>query len=189
MLGNEYKHREQTNNLNNSTKQKDKRYNKPVEQKQLQETKTCYVCGSKEHLTKSCKKSTNLFVTNEEWPDISEEELKYFIEEYGKVNNIKTRRNRYLGRNEAVACYRTVEEAKTALADVNMYQGWTANLYKSTSKDEQNRVNEGDREEQNKAVEKSQQKERENTNTNEDNVTSSTKEEIDNLKKDLKCIK
>ena len=94
-----------------------------------------------------------------------------------------------MGRNEAVACYRTVETTKTALADINMYQRWAANLYKSTSKDEQNRVNEGYQEEQNKAVEKSQQKERENTNTNEDNVTSSTKEEIDNLKKDLKCIK
>ena len=35
------------------------------------------------------------------------------------------------------------EEAKTALVDINMYQGWTAEFYKSTSKDEQNRVNEG----------------------------------------------
>ena len=32
-------------------------------------------------------------------------------------------------------------------------------------------------------------KERENTNTNEDNVTSSRKEEIENLKKDFKYIK
>ena len=28
-------------------------------------------------------------------------------------------------------------------ADINMYQGWKADLYRSTSKDEQNRVNEG----------------------------------------------
>ena len=68
-----------------------------MEEKQHQETKTCYVCGSKEHLIKSCKKNTNLFVTNEEWPDISEEELKFYLEEYGKVNIIKTRRNSYLG--------------------------------------------------------------------------------------------
>ena len=39
-----------------------------------------------------------------------------------------------------------------------MYQGWTAELYRSTSKDEQNRVNEGYREEQNKSVERRQQK-------------------------------
>ena len=90
-------------------------------------------------------------------------------------------------RNEALVCYRTAK-AKAALVDTNMYQGWTSELYKSTSKDEQNRVNKGYREEHNKAAEKSQQKERENTNTNEDNVTSSTKEEIDNLKKDLKYI-
>ena len=70
-----------------------------------------------------------------------------------------------------------------------MYQGWTAEMYRSTSKDEQIKVNEGYREEQNKIVERNQQKERENTNTKEDNVTSSTKEEIENLKKDLKYIK
>ena len=92
-------------------------------------------------------------VTNEEWPDISEEELKYFLEEYRKVNSIKTRRNRYLRRNEALVCYRTVEEEKTALADVNMHRGWTAEMYRSTSKYEQKRVNEGYRQEKNKAVE------------------------------------
>ena len=115
--------------------------------------------------------------------------MKYYLEEYGKVKSIKTRRNRYLGRNEALVCYRTVEKAKTALADINMYQGWTAELYRSTSKDEQNRVNEGYREEQNKAIERRQQKERENTNTSEDKISSSTKEETENLKKDLKYIK
>ena len=70
-----------------------------------------------------------------------------------------------------------------------MYQGWTTELYRSTSKDEQKRVNEGYREEQNKAVERRQPKERENTNTSENNITSSTKEEIENLKKDLKYFK
>ena len=70
-----------------------------------------------------------------------------------------------------------------------MYQGWKAEMYRSTRKDEQIRVNEGYRKEQNNAVERSQQKERENTNTNGDNVTSSIKEEIENLKKDLKYIK
>ena len=49
---------EQIYNLNNNTKEKEKRYKKPVEEKQLQETKTCYACGSKEHLIKSCKKNT-----------------------------------------------------------------------------------------------------------------------------------
>ena len=41
-VANEYRHRKQTNNLSNSTKEKDKRYKKPVEEKQLRETKTCY---------------------------------------------------------------------------------------------------------------------------------------------------
>ena len=70
-----------------------------------------------------------------------------------------------------------------------MYQGWTVELYRSTSKDEQNRVNESYREEQNKAIERKQQKERENTNTSEDKISCPTKKEIENLKKDLKYIK
>ena len=98
--------------------------------------------------------------------------MKYYLENYGKLKSIKTRRNRYLARNEALVCYRTEEEAKTALADTNMYQGWTVELYRSTSKDEQNRVNEGYREEQNKAIERKQQKERENTNTSEGKISS-----------------
>ena len=57
-VANEYKHKKRTNNPNNNTKEKEKRYKKPVEEKQLQETKTCYACGSKEHLIKSCKKNT-----------------------------------------------------------------------------------------------------------------------------------
>ena len=56
-----------------------------------------------------------------------------------------------------------------------MYQGWTTEMYRSTSKDEQIKVNEGYREEKNKTVERNQQIERKNTNTKEDNVTSSTK--------------
>ena len=67
-----------------------------------------------------------------------------------------------------------------------MYQGGTAEMYRSTSKYEQIKVNEGYREQQNNAVERSQQKGREDTNTNKDNVKSSTKEEIE---KDLKYIK
>ena len=91
-VANEYKHRKQINNLNNSTQEKDKKYKKPAEEKQIQETKTCYACGSKEHLIESCKKNTNLFATNEEWPDIPEQELKYFLEDYGKISIIKTRK-------------------------------------------------------------------------------------------------
>ena len=57
---------------------------------------------------------------------------------------------------------------------------------RSTSKYEQIIVNEGYRENQINAEQRSQQKQRENTNINKDNVTSSTKAETDNFKKDLK---
>ena len=122
-IANEDKHRKQTHNLHNGIPEKDKSYKKTVEEKQLQEAKTCYACGSKKHLIKLCKKKNNLFDTNEEWPDISEEELKYFLEEYGKKSSIKTRKNRFLEMDESLVCYRTTEEAKTALADINMFQG------------------------------------------------------------------
>ena len=46
---------------------------KPVHEEQL----SCFAGESKEYLIKSCKKNTNLFVTNEEWPETPEEELKY----------------------------------------------------------------------------------------------------------------
>ena len=45
-IANEYKHRKQTHNLHNSIQEKDKSFKKTVEEKQLQETKTCYACGS-----------------------------------------------------------------------------------------------------------------------------------------------
>ena len=79
-VANKYKHMNQINNLNNSAQEKDKRYKKPAEEKQLQEKKTYYARGSKEHLIKpikSCIKDTTLFVTNEVWPEMSEEQLKY----------------------------------------------------------------------------------------------------------------
>ena len=98
------------------------------------------------------------------------------MEKYEKRSSIKTQRNRFLGRNEALLSHRTTEEAKAALPDINMHQGWTAEIYRITSKDGQIRVNEGYSEEQNNTLERSQQKEIENTNANEDNVTSSSKE-------------
>ena len=51
-IANEYKHRKQIHNLHNSIQRKDKSYKKTVEEKPLQETKTCYSCGLKEHLIK-----------------------------------------------------------------------------------------------------------------------------------------
>ena len=112
-VANEYKHSKQTNDLNNSTQEKDKRYRTRILLKKNNSRKERLACGSKEHLIKSCKKNINLFVTNEECPEISKEEFKYFLEEYGKIS-IKTRRNRFLRGNEALMCYRTAEKGKAA---------------------------------------------------------------------------
>ena len=80
--------------------------------------------------------------------------MKYLLEEYGKISSIKTQTNRSLGRSEALVCYKTAEEAKVALADISMYQGWTAEMCRSTGKDEQIRVYECYREVQKNAVNK-----------------------------------
>ena len=63
--------------------------------------------------------------------------MKYFLEEYRKVNSIIKQRNRFSGRNKALVCYRTTEKVKTGLADIIMYQGWTVEMYRSTNKDKQ----------------------------------------------------
>ena len=115
-IANEYKHRKQKNNSSNIIQGKDKRYKRTVEEKQLQETKTCYACGSEKHLIESCKKKTNLFVTNEEWPDISEEELKYFLEEYGKINSIKAQRNRFLGEERSSSVLQDSRRSKDSFS-------------------------------------------------------------------------
>ena len=49
---NEYNPRNQTNDLNNNIQGKSKKYKKLVEEKRLHRKKTCYACGSKEHLIK-----------------------------------------------------------------------------------------------------------------------------------------
>ena len=88
--------------------------------------------------------------------------------EYRKVaTQYKNSRKQIFGRNDALVCYSTAEEAKISLAEINMYQGWTTEMCRSTSKHEENRVKEGSREEQNKAVGESQQNEREDTNSSE----------------------
>ena len=83
----------------------------------------------------------------------------------------------------------TAEEANAALEDINMYNGQTTQLQTRTSKDEQVRANQGSREGQKNKVKRNHKKLRKNTNTNEDNVSFSPKEEIENLKKDVKHIK
>ena len=50
--------------------------------------------------------------------------------------------------------YRKVEEANTALADINMYQGWRVETYRTTSKNEQNKVKEGYRVKRNNRMER-----------------------------------
>ena len=62
-------------------------------------------------------------------------------------------------------------------------------MYSRTTKDKQIRVNKGYREEQDNTISRSQQKEREKYKYQWRYFISSTREEIENLKKNLKYIK
>ena len=92
-VANEYKHTNQTNNLNNIHRRKIKDTRKLLKKSNFRKQRHIYACESKEYLVNSYNESINPFVTNEEWLQISEEEFKYFLEEYGKISTIKTQRN------------------------------------------------------------------------------------------------
>ena len=66
---------------------------------------------------KIMEKRPNLFFTNEEWPEISEE--------YGKISSIKTRRNRFFGKDEALGnfkvFYQNVRGLKSKIDSLGYY--------------------------------------------------------------------
>ena len=54
------------------------------------------------------------------------------MEEYGKVKSIKSRKSSYGNSfNESMIYYNDEQETQTAIAEINKYRGWTAELYQS----------------------------------------------------------
>ena len=54
------------------------------------------------------------------------------MEEYGKVKSIKSRKSSYGSSfNESMTYYNDEQETQTAIAEINKYRGWTAELYQS----------------------------------------------------------
>ena len=57
--------------------------------------KTWYACLSDNHEIKDCHLGKNIFITDIASRQIDKEELKYRLEEYGKIHCIKIRQNKY----------------------------------------------------------------------------------------------
>ena len=71
---------------------------------------------SDNHEIKDCHLGKNIFITDIASRQIDKEELKYRLEEYGKIHCIKIRQNKYgrLG-NIGMVCFETKEEKNIAI--------------------------------------------------------------------------
>ena len=94
------------------------------------------------------------------------------MEEYGKVKSIKSRKSSYGNSfNESMIYYNDEQETQTAIAEINKYRGWTAELYQSyCQKQNSNKQN------------NIQQQEATENNTKSNRQSTSERSEIDRLK-------
>ena len=92
--------------------------------------KICNACESDNHEIKDCDSGKNIFITDRASRQIKKEELKYRLEEYGKIKCIKIRQDKYgrLG-NAGMMCFETKEEANIAIQDLNETTRYIAKEY------------------------------------------------------------
>ena len=92
--------------------------------------KICYACESDNHEIKDCDSGKNIFIIDRASRQIKKEELKYRLEEYGKIKCIKIRQDKYgrLG-NVGMVCFETKEEANIAIQDLNETTRYIAKEY------------------------------------------------------------
>ena len=92
----------------------------------------CYACNSKDHEIRNCNKKLNIFVTNKE--GTSANQLRYIMEEYGKVKRIKIRPSNRFQVKAATVCHSEKEEAETAIKEINKYTEWGAEEYRNINR-------------------------------------------------------
>ena len=92
--------------------------------------KICYACESDSHEIKDCDSGKNTLIIDRASRQIKNEELKYRLEEYGKIKCIKIRQDKYgrLGNVEMV-CFETKEEANIAIQDLTETTRYIAKEY------------------------------------------------------------
>ena len=82
--------------------------------------KICYSCEPDNHEIKDCESRKNIFIIDTASTQISKEELKHRLEDYGKIKCIKVRPERSGGLgNVGMVCFETKEKANTAIQDLN----------------------------------------------------------------------
>ena len=86
--------------------------------------KICYACESDNHEIKYCDSGKTIFIIDRASREINKEELKYRLEEYGKISCIKIRQDKY-GRLENVGMvdFETKEEANVVIHNQIYSQG------------------------------------------------------------------
>ena len=109
--------------------ERERKENKEQKMKEINK-KICYACESDNHEIKECDSGKNIFIIDRASRQINKEELKYRLEEYGKIECIKIRQDKY-GRpgNVGMVCFETKNEANAAIQDLNERTRYIAKEY------------------------------------------------------------
>ena len=81
-----------------------------INQSGIKDERTCYTCGTKEHKIKDCESKLNIFITFKE--NLSSEELKRIMEQYGIVKSIKIKKVQTGQKKQAMVCFSKKERHK-----------------------------------------------------------------------------
>ena len=116
--------------IDSTDQERERKENTKIQGMKEKSKKICYECESKNHEIKDCDSEKNIFIIDRASRQIKKEELKYRLEEYGKIKCIKIRQDKY-GRleNVGMACFETKEEANIAIQDLNEITRYIAKEY------------------------------------------------------------
>ena len=123
---NQFKERTNTSSREKETEENDR---EKINQSGIKDERTCYTCGTKEHKIKDCESKLNIFITFKE--NLSSEELKRIMEEYGIVKSIKIKEAQTGQKKQAMVCYSKEREAQEAITEIKGYEGWNAEVYRN----------------------------------------------------------
>ena len=124
--GDQFKERTNASSRETETEEND---SEKANQSRIKDERTCYACGTKGHKTKDCESKFNLFITFKE--NLSSEELKRIMEEYGIVKSIKIKEAQTGQKKQAMVCYSKEREAQEAITEIKGYEGWNAEVYRN----------------------------------------------------------
>ena len=146
--------------------ERERKENKKEQKMKEVNKKICYACESDNHEIKECNSRKNIFIIDRASRQINKEELKYRLEEYGKIKCIKIRQDKY-GRpgNVGMVCFETKNEENAAIQDLNETTRYIAKEYEH--KKQRINIDNQDKIHTNTAKEKEQQSNLLNTVTTE----------------------